>query len=222
MKKQTLFIIAAALLAGIATTFYLKKVDAAEVTPSTKQLVETPTAYNLGDVVTDFKLKNIDGKTVSLANYANAKGFIVVFTCLHCPFSNSYEDRIIALDKKFAAQGFPVIAINPNDPEAYEEDSFANMQARAKQKGYTYPFLQDDTQIISKAFGASRTPHIFILKKENNGNVVQYIGAIDDNAQDPSGVTKRYVEDAVNNILGGKPVVTTTTKAVGCAIKWKS
>jgi glutathione peroxidase-family protein len=221
MKKQTLLIIAVVLLVGVATTHYLKKADAAEAISTSKPVVEAP-AYSIGDVVSDFKLKNVDGKTVSLANYASAKGFIVVFTCLHCPFSNSYEDRIIALDKKFAAQGFPVIAINPNDPEAYEEDSFANMQARAKQKGYTYPFLQDDTQAISKAFGASRTPHIFILKKENNGNVVQYIGAIDDNAQDPSGVSKRYVEDAVNNILGGKPVVTTTTKAVGCAIKWKS
>jgi peroxiredoxin len=225
MKKQHVILLALVLTAGIATTYYLKKVDAAEVSNSStkNQIVETKSvAYTIGDAVADFKLKNVDGKIMSLANYGSAKGFIVVFTCLHCPFSNSYEDRVIALDKKFASQGYPVIAINPNDPEAYEEDSFVNMQARAKQKGYTYSFLQDDTQTVSKAFGASRTPHIFILKKDGDKNIVQYIGAIDDNAQDPSGVTKHYVEDAVNNLLSGKPVVTTTTKAVGCAIKWKS
>jgi peroxiredoxin len=223
MKKQQIVLLVLVLVAGIATTYFLKKADAAETPNQTvaNQLAE-PMTYKLGDAIADFKLKNIDSKTVSLANYSSAKGFIIVFTCLHCPFSNAYEDRIMALDKKFASLGYPVVAINPNDPEAYEEDSFVNMQARAKQKGYTYPFLQDDTQAVSKAFGASRTPHVFIVKKDGDKNIVQYIGAIDDNAQDPSGVTKHYVEDAVNNLLGGKPVVTTTTKAVGCAIKWKS
>jgi peroxiredoxin len=210
------------MVGGVFSTYLFKKVDAAEP-------LEVPTAktvafagYNLGDAVTDFKLKNIDGKVLSLSNFTSAKGFIVVFTSNHCPFSKSYEDRVVALDNKFASQGFPVIAINPNDPDAYEEDSFANMQARAKEKGYTYPYLTDDTQTVSKMFGAMRTPQVYVLKKEGGKIIVQYLGAIDDNAQDPAGVTKRYVEDAVNNLLAGKPVVTTTTKAVGCAIKWKS
>jgi glutathione peroxidase-family protein len=178
--------------------------------------------YVLGDAVSDFKLKNIDGKIMSLANFQSAKGFIIVFTSNHCPFSKAYEDRVIALDRKYASLGFPVITINPNDPEAYEEDSFANMQMRAKEKSYPFPYLTDDTQLVSKAFGAMRTPHAYVLKKESGKVIVNYLGAIDDNAQDPSGVTKRYVEDAVNNLLAGKPVVTTSTKAVGCAIKWKS
>lgn len=218
MRKQHIIILAAVLLGGIFTTFYLKKVQATEPPVSSSQ----PPAYVVGDAVADFKLKNIDGKMVSLANYGSAKGYIVVFTCLHCPFSNAYEDRVIELNNKFASKGYPVIAINPNDPDAYEEDSYANMQARAKQKGYAFPFLSDETQAVSKAFGAVRTPHVFVLKKEGDKNIVQYIGAIDDNAQDPSGVTKHYVEDAVNNLIIGKPVVTTNTKAVGCAIKWKS
>lgn len=178
--------------------------------------------YGVGDAVADFRLKNVDGKMVSLKDFQSAKGFIIIFISNHCPFSKSYEDRVIAIDKKYASQGYPVIAINPNDPEAYEEDSFVNMQARAKDKGYTYPYLTDNTQAVTKLFGAARTPHAFVLNKENGKIVVQYIGAIDDNAQDPVNVTKHYVADAVNSLLLGKPVVTPTTKAIGCAIKWKT
>lgn len=180
------------------------------------------TAYTIGDVVSDFKLKNVDGQTLSLASYRpDAKGYIVVFTCNHCPFAKAYEGRIMALDKKYAAQGYPVVAINSSDPAAYEEDSFDNMKARAKDRGYTFPYLLDETQQIARAFGATRTPTIFVVKKEGDKFTVQYLGAIDDNAQDLNGITKRYVEDAVNNLLAGKPVMTTVTKSVGCAIKWK-
>lgn len=218
MKTKILIIVEVLFFSGLFSAFSFKKVDVAEPV----KLPNVALGYNIGDVVADFKLKNINGKMVSLSDFSAAKGFIVVFTSNHCPFSKSYEDRVIALDNKYASQGFPVIAINPNDPDAYEEDSFANMQARAKEKGYTYPYLADDTQTVSKLFGAMRTPQIYVLKKEGGKLILSYLGAIDDNAQDPSGVTKRYVEDAVNNLLAGKPVVTTTTKAVGCAIKWKS
>jgi len=193
---------------------------------TTNELPEVPSnrlvGYGVGDAVADFKLKNVDGKMVSLKDFDTAKGFIVVFISNHCPFSKSYEDRVIDIDKKYAPQGYPVIAINPNDPEAYEEDSFVNMQARAKEKGYTYPYLTDNSQVVTKAFGAMRTPHAFVLNKENGKIIVHYIGAIDDNPQDPFNVTKHYVTDAVNSLLLGKPVVTPTTKAIGCAIKWKT
>jgi peroxiredoxin len=182
---------------------------------------EPSLAYGIGDAVADFKLKNVDGKMLSLSSFSSAKGFIIIFTSNHCPFSKAYEERMIALNNKYLSQGFPVIAINPNDPEAYEDDSFINMQARAKERGYTFPYLSDETQNVAKTFGALRTPHVFVLKKENDKNIVHYIGAIDDNAQDPASVTKHYVEDAVSNLLADKPVITTTTKAIGCAIKWK-
>ena len=221
MKKQILIVVAMLVVGGVFSTYFFKKVDAAEPT-QVPTIKPEALGYNVGDAIADFKLKNVDGKIVSLTDFGSAKGFIVVFTSNHCPFSKSYEDRVIALNTKYASQGFPVIAINPNDPEAYEEDSFVNMQARAKEKGYTYPYLADDSQSVSKLFGAMRTPQIYVLKKEGGKMIVSYLGAIDDNAQDPSGVTKHYVEDAVNNLLAGKPVVTTTTKAVGCAIKWKS
>jgi peroxiredoxin len=177
--------------------------------------------YNIGDTITDFSLKNIDQKNVSLSNYPAAKGFIVVFTCNHCPFARAYEDRIEELNKKYMPQNFPVIAINPSDASVYEDDSFAKMQERAAEKKYTFPYLHDESQAVAKAFGASRTPHVYILNKENNVLKVAYIGTIDDNSQDVTGVTKRYVEDAVNSLLAGKAITTNNTKAVGCAIKWK-
>jgi peroxiredoxin len=217
MKKQFLIILAVFLSCVFGSTQIVMAKPLIYLPENT-----APTNYSLGDAISDFKLKNIDGKMVSLSDFQSAKGFIIIFTSNHCPFSKSYEDRVIALDRKYTSQGFPMITINPNDPEAYEEDSFTNMQKRAREKGYPFPYLTDETQLVSKAFGAMRTPQAYVLKKEGGKIIVSYLGAIDDNAQDPSGVTKHYVEDAVNNLLAGKPVVTTSTKAVGCAIKWKS
>ncbi len=142
--------------------------------------------YKPGDKARDFKLKNIDGKMVSLADYKSAKGFIVVFTCNHCPFAKAYEDRIVALNNKYAAKGYPVIAVNPNDPSREPEDSYENMIARAKEKGFSFPYLTDESQDIAKAYGATRTPHVYVLSKTGNDLTVEYIGAIDDNTDDPS------------------------------------
>ena len=175
--------------------------------------------YQVGDKAQDFKLKNIDGKWVTLEDYKDAKGFIVIFTCNHCPYAKAYEDRIIALDKKYAPLGYPVIAINPNDPVAYPDDSYENMQKRAKEKGFTFPYLFDEQQTVFPQFGATRTPHIFILSKAGSDMTVEYIGAIDDNYEDASKVTNKYVENAVNALLAGEKPQVTFTKAVGCSIK---
>jgi peroxiredoxin len=178
--------------------------------------------YQIGDAVANFRLKNIDGNMISLTDYAGGKGLIVIFTSNHCPFAKAYEDRILALNNKYASQGFPVIAINPSDPATHQDDSFEKMKERASGKGYTYPYLVDETQATSKAFGAARTPQVFVLVKNGAKFIVQYIGMIDDNPQDPAGATKFYVDEAVTNLLGGKPVVTTMTKPIGCVIKWKN
>lgn len=179
----------------------------------------TEGGYKVGDIATDFSLKSTDGKMVSLKDYKSAKGFIVVFTCNHCPYAKAYEDRIIALDKKYSAQGYPVIAINPNNPAKTPDDSFEKMQERAKEKGFTFPYLFDDGQKIYPQYGATKTPHVYVLQKSGKGNMVKYIGAIDDNHEDEAKVTKKYVEDAVNALLKGKDPVVTETKAVGCSIK---
>ena len=175
--------------------------------------------YQVGDKATDFSLKNVNDKNVSLKDYKDAKGFIVVFTCNHCPFAVAYEDRIIALDKKYKALGHPVIAINPNNPAVQPKDSFDLMKERAKEKGFTFPYLFDDGQKIYPQYGATKTPHVYLLEKTKGGNIVRYIGAIDDNYNDASAVKVKYVENAVNSLLEGKEIKVKTTKAIGCSIK---
>lgn len=175
--------------------------------------------YKVGDVATDFSLKNVDGKVVSLKDFNSAKGFIVIFTCNHCPFAKAYEDRIIALDKKFKPHGYPVIAINPNNPSKAPDDSFELMQERAKEKGFTFPYLFDDGQKIYPQYGATKTPHVYLLQKTAQGNIVKYIGAIDDNYEDESAVKQKYVEQAVEALQNGKDIETKETKAIGCSIK---
>ena len=177
--------------------------------------------YKVGDEATDFKLKNIDGKMVSLSDSKDAKGYIVIFTCNHCPYSIAYEDRIIALDKKYKSLGYPVIAINPNDPEAEPKDSYELMKERAKQKGFTFPYLIDEGQKIYPQYGAQKTPHVYILKKEKGKNIVKYIGAIDNNYKKPADADKKYVEDALNALLKGSDPVLSSTAAIGCTIKKK-
>jgi peroxiredoxin len=177
----------------------------------------------VGDKAADFKLKNIDGKEVSLSgNFKDTKGVIVVFTCNHCPFAKKYEDRVIALDKKYKGLGYAVVAINPNDPVKSPEDSYDNMKKRSKEKGFTFPYLFDETQATALAYGATNTPHIYILQKAGSDFVVKYIGAIDDNSDDAKAVKEKYAEEALDALLAGKPVATTKTKAIGCTIKWKA
>jgi peroxiredoxin len=177
--------------------------------------------YHVGDVINDFSLKNINGKNVTLSDYKKAKGFIITFTCNHCPYAMAYEDRINALNKKYESLGYPVIAINPNDAIQYPEDNFESMQTRAKEKKFTFPYLYDETQNIARQFGATRTPHIFIVQKEGDKLVVKYIGAIDDNWEKAEDVKEKYAESAVDALLAGTSITTSFTKAIGCSIKWK-
>ncbi len=181
--------------------------------------IPTEKGYDIGDVVTDFKLKNIDGEFVSLSDFETVKGFIVVFTCNTCPYAVLYEDRIEALNKKYAKLGYPVIAIMPNNVTTKPGDSMEAMQERAKEKGFTFPYLMDVDQSVYPQFGATKTPHTYILKSTKSGPVVQYIGAIDDNYSDPSLVKTYYVENAVDTLLNGGSVEVNKTKAIGCSIK---
>jgi peroxiredoxin len=178
--------------------------------------------YKVGDRAADFKLKNVDGNIVSLANYSNAKGFVIVFTCNGCPYAKAYQDRIIALDREYKAKGYPVIAINPNDPAVEPSDSYDAMVTRAKEKNYPFPYLFDKNQEVYKVYGATRTPHAFILKKnKNNELIVKYIGAVDDNYQDPSAVKEPYLENALEALLKDQEPEPNFTKAIGCSVKAK-
>ncbi|HEX5626304.1 MAG TPA: thioredoxin family protein [Saprospiraceae bacterium] len=175
--------------------------------------------YSLGSTAEDFSLKNINGKMVSLADYKDAKGYIVVFTCNHCPYAKFYEQRIIDLHKKYAKKGYPVIAINPNDPEVVPEDGFDQMKKIAKKKKYPFAYLLDEGQTVYPKFGATRTPHVYLLDRNKT---VRYIGAIDDNAKDAKGVQQRYVENAIQALEQGGEPNPASTKAVGCSIKKKA
>lgn len=175
--------------------------------------------YRIGDVARDFNLKNVDGKMVSLSKMKKAKGYVVIFTCNHCPFSVAYEDRIIALHNKYAKRGFPVVAINPNDKDIQPADSYENMQKRAREKGFPFVYLYDETQEIARTYGATRTPHVYLLDENRR---VRYIGAIDDNHENPDEVKERFLENAIEALLAGKEVPRTETKAIGCTIKWRA
>lgn len=172
--------------------------------------------YKIGDTIEDFTLKNIDDKMVSLSDYKNVNGFIIIFTCNTCPYSVANEDRINALDKKYK-KDFPVIAINPNDPAAKAGDSFELMKKRAAEKSFTFPYLFDDGQKVYPKFGATKTPHVFIVTK--NDMKVQYIGAIDNSSRNPDNVTEKYVENAVDALINGSSIKKTETRAIGCSIK---
>ena len=177
--------------------------------------------YGVGDYAVDFDLPNIDGKMVSMADYGDAKGYVIVFTCNTCPYAKAYESRIIELDKQYASKGFPVIAINPNDLKQQPGDSMEEMKKRASDKGYTFPYLRDDSQEVAKAFGATKTPHVYVLNKESSGKLkVEFIGAIDNSPNNASDVSEKYVEDAINALLSGEKPTVTEKRAIGCTIKW--
>ena len=175
-----------------------------------------------GEAAPDFKLKNVDNKEVSFANFPDAKGFIVVFTCNTCPYAIGYEKRIIELNTKFKPQGYPVIAINPNDPEASKADTFVKMQELAKAKKYAFPYLFDPGQVITDQYGAKHTPHLFVVSKSKTGTVIEYTGAIDNDPEGLKADKTKYVEDVITALKNNQKPAITETKEIGCTVKRKA
>jgi len=204
--KNSIKLITAILLVVLISAFTINKTT-------------TSDGYAIGDMATDFKLLNVDGNMVSMSDFEDAKGFIITFTCNTCPYAVAYEDRVIALNDKYAPLGYPVIAIMPNNTDVKPGDNMQSMQARAQEKEFAFPYLLDEGQKIYPQYGATKTPHMFVLEKTGDGNVVRYIGAIDNNYKKASAVTEKYVEDAVDALLAGHDVEKTETKAIGCSIK---
>lgn len=186
--------------------------------PTKNTSIKVSKGYQVGDVAADFNLKNIDDKMVSLESIKGTKGYIVVFTCNSCPVSIAYEDRIIDLHKKYAPMGYPVVAINPNDPDLKPDDSFEEMKVRALEKQFPFVYLFDEGQKVYPKFGATRTPHVFLLDKNR---VVKYIGAIDDSRDDISAIKNKYVEMAIEQMEQGQDPDPSFTRAMGCSIKDK-
>jgi cytochrome oxidase Cu insertion factor (SCO1/SenC/PrrC family) len=179
-----------------------------------------PTPLTLGATIprADTKLKNVDGKDVTIASLKGKKGTLVVFTCNACPWAKKWETRMAKIGNDALKRGIGVVAINANDPERNKEDGYDVMQARAKERGMKFAYAMDRTSDVARAFGASRTPEAFLF--DASGALV-YHGAIDDNADDAAKVTKPYLENAIAAIAAGKPVGTAQTKALGCSIKFR-
>ena len=175
----------------------------------------------IGKTVNDFSLRNIDNKNISLGSFKAARGFIVVFTCNHCPFAKLYSKRFNSLNAKYQSKGVPLLAINSMDAVTYDEESFALMQQKAKSEKFNFPYLQDSLQIVGKSFGAEHTPHAFVIWKENNAWVIKYSGAIDDNGEHPELATP-YIANAVKELLKNKPVSNAETPSFGCRIFYKN
>lgn len=175
--------------------------------------------YKVGDTATDFRLLNVDGKFVSMSDFPEAKGFVVIFSCNHCPYVVAYEDRMIELHNKYAPKGFPIIAVNPNDSIAQPQDSYSNMIVRAREKNFPFVYLLDADQSIYPQYGATRTPHVYLLEKVGGELKVAYIGAIDDNYRDASQVKEKYLANAIDALLAGQRPDPDFTRAIGCTIK---
>lgn len=173
----------------------------------------------LGQQGPAFMLPGVDGVTYALADLLQQhRAVVVIFSCNHCPYVQAWEDRMIAIQREFGAQGVQVVAINANDAVKYPDDSFAAMQQRAEAEGFNFPYLHDESQEIARAYGAARTPEVFLL---DGDGVLRYHGAIDDHYQDASAVQQPYLRKALEAVLAGNEVSVATTDAVGCTIKWK-
>ena len=176
------------------------------------------TNLKIGDLAPDFQLPGVDGNMYSLEDFKKKKIVIIMFSCNHCPTVKAYEDRFVELQRDYKDKGVVLVAINPNDDKKYPEDSFKNMKARAKEKGFNFPYLRDETQSVARSYGAERTPEAFVFDKKR---VLRYHGRIDDNVYEPDKIQQHYLRDALDAILKGQKVLVQDTEPVGCTIKWK-
>lgn len=171
--------------------------------------------------VDNFSLINVDGHYISLNDYTDAKGFIIIFTCNHCPFAKLYPPRLNQLNNKYKSLGIPLIAISSTDTIQFEEDTYLKMIAKSAAEDFNFPYLYDNQQVVAKNFGAQKTPHAYVIWKENNKWVVKYNGAIDDNGAEPEKVQINYVAKAVEALLNDKKISIVETKSIGCQIRFR-
>lgn len=176
-------------------------------------------SYSINDSVDDFSLPNTEGKQVSLSDFSEEKGVIVIFTCNTCPYAVAYEDRINDLHAKYASKGYPVLAINPNDPSVQPGDSLEEMKKRKREKSFQFNYLLDVDQKVYPQFGATKTPHVFLLQNTDKKPQLKYIGAIDDNYKDASQVKEKFLENAIESLENNEQINPQETKAIGCTIK---
>lgn len=172
----------------------------------------------IGQAAPDFELPGVDGKTYSLASFADAKVLIVVFSCNHCPFVVGSEDRMNALYADYRPKGVAMVAINSNETDNHPTDSFDHMVERAKAKGFEFAYVRDDSQAVAKAYGALRTPHFYVF---DAGRTLRYTGRMDDNPRQAGQETTRELRDALDAVLAGAEPPVAVTNPIGCNVKWQ-
>lgn len=166
-----------------------------------------------------FSLPGVDGQTHSLeALLQTHRAVAVIFSCNHCPYVQAWEDRMKAIQVDYREQGVVLAAIGSNDAEKYPDDDFEAMKTRAEQEEFNFLYLRDESQAVARAYGATRTPHVFLLDSDG---ILRYRGAIDDNHESAQAVRAHYLRDALDAVLAGQPVKIGATNEVGCTIKWK-
>lgn len=173
---------------------------------------------DIGDEAIPLELTGVDEETRSLSDYEEKTAVAVVFTCNHCPYARAWEDRIVSIQRDYSDSGLQVLAINANDAQKYPDDGFPQMQQRAEEKGFNFPYLHDESQEVATAYGAERTPEVFLFDGDEK---LAYHGAVDDNYDDPDAVQEAYLRDAIEAVLAGEEPPTSQTSPVGCSIKWK-
>jgi alkyl hydroperoxide reductase subunit AhpC len=171
--------------------------------------------------ISNFSLKNVNGKMVSLSDYPDAKGFIIIFTCNHCPFAKLYPERLNKLSETYSNLGIPLLAVSSMDTISYEDDTFLLMIQKAKKENFNFPYLYDADQSIAKLFGAQKTPHAFVIWKNKDHFEIKYSGAIDDNGMHPRQVEKEYIRLAVDELLQNRMVTVSETLTIGCQIYFR-
>ena len=174
------------------------------------------------NIISNFKLKSATtNKWVSLSDYEDAKGFIVVFICNKCPMAKFYSQRLNQMDAKYKKMGVPLVAINSMDTLAYGDESFKQMQKKVFKEQLHFPYLQDKKQHIAKQFNATHTPQAFVIWKIKGKYILNYEGAIDDNAGEPEKAEHHYLTDAVDQLVQGKKVTVSKSESFGCRIFYR-
>ena len=173
----------------------------------------------LGTPCPDFRLRSVEGTTVSRDDFRDKAALVVMFICNHCPYVQAVEDRIIALASEYGPKGVQLVGICSNDPKGYPEDAPAELLARSRKKGYGFPYLVDESQDVARAFDAVCTPDIYVYDRNRR---LAYHGRIDDNWKDPPKVTRRELAAALDALLAGKQPAPEQLHSIGCSIKWKA
>ena len=171
----------------------------------------------IGSPAIEFDLPGVDGKRYMLRYFHNREIIVVIFTCNHCPYAQAYESRLIRLAREFLKKA-AFIAINSNDASKYPQDSFENMKIRAREKGFPFPYLYDETQETARAYGALVTPHVFVFDRSGK---LAYQGGVDNNWENEGAATEHYLHDALVELSEHRPVTRKTAPVIGCSIKWK-